>query len=142
MRILGIDVGTKRTGIAVSDPFGWTAQGVEVWRHVSNEKDLERVVALANEYDAERIVIGMPLNMDGSKGERALRTEKYASKLSELLPETEIILWDERLSTVMAERGLIEGNVSRDKRKKVIDKIAAVIILQSYLDSETSKRGQ
>lgn len=135
MRILGLDVGMKRTGIAVSDPFGWTAQGVEVWKHVSREADLARIAHWVAHYEASVVVVGMPRNMDGSKGERALWTERYAADLQALLPAAKIVFWDERLSTVMAEKGLIEGNMRREKRKHVIDKMAAVIILQGYLDS-------
>lgn len=140
MRILGLDIGTKRTGIAVSDPFGWTAQGVEVWKHVSREKDLDRIVYWLSQYETNMVVVGMPKNMDGTKGERALWTEKYVTDLQEKVPDLRAIFWDERLSTVMAEKGLIEGNVRRDKRKTVIDKMAAVIILQGYLDSITSQK--
>lgn len=135
MRVLGINIGTKRIGIAVSDPLGWTAQGVEVWKHVSREQDMARIIHWLHEYQAESIVIGMPKNMDGTKGEKALWTEKYAEDLQALIPDIKIILWDERLTTVIAQRGLIAANVRRDKRKQVVDKMAAVIILQGYLDS-------
>ncbi len=134
-RILGLDVGERRTGIAVSDPFGWTAQGVEVWKSVSREADIERIVHWAQEYDAATVVIGLPLNMDGSRGPRAQWMEAFAQELGERLPDREIVLHDERLSTVQAERSLIAGGVRRAKRRTVIDKMAAVVILQSYLDA-------
>lgn len=134
-RILGLDVGERRTGIAVSDPFGWTAQGVEVWRTVSREKDMDRIVHWAHEYDVAAVVIGLPLNMDGTKGPRAQWMEEFARELGERLPERDIILQDERLSTVQAQRSLIAGDMRREKRRTVVDKIAAVVILQRYLDA-------
>lgn len=135
MRVLGIDIGTKRIGIAVSDPLGWTAQGVEVWKHVSREADMARIIHWLYEYQATTIVIGMPKNMDGTKGEKALWTEQFAAELQTLIPDTKVVLWDERLTTVIAQRGLIAANVRREKRKQVVDKMAAAIILQGYLDS-------
>lgn len=134
MRILGLDVGSQTIGVAVSDPFGWTAQGVETIRHTTREKDFARLKELTDSYQAEMFVLGMPLNMDGTKGVRAERTEAFAAALKEAFPEMEQVFWDERLTTVMAQKELIAADVSRKKRKKVIDKMAAVVILQGYLD--------
>ena len=133
-RYLGLDVGSATIGVSVSDPFGWTAQGVETIRRKSREADFARLAELIKQYGAETFVIGMPLNMDGTKGMRAERTEDFAKALLAAFPEIGQEFWDERLTTVMAERELIAADVSRKKRKQVIDKMAAVAILQGYLD--------
>ena len=133
-RVLGLDVGSTTIGVSVSDPFGWTAQGVETIRRKSREADFARLSELVRQYGAEMFVIGMPLNMDGTKGMRAERTEDFAKELAEAFPDIGQVFWDERLTTVMAERELIAADVSRKKRKQVIDKMAAVAILQGYLD--------
>lgn len=133
-RCLGLDVGSATIGVAVSDPFGWTAQGVETIRRKSREADFVRLAEIVKQYGAEIFVIGMPLNMDGTKGMRAERTEVFAKELLAAFPEIAQEFWDERLTTVMAERELIAADVSRKKRKQVIDKMAAVAILQGYLD--------
>ncbi len=133
-RYLGLDVGSATIGVAVSDPFGWTAQGVETIRRKSREADFARLAEIVKQYGAETFVIGMPLNMDGTKGMRAERTEDFAKELLAAFPEIGQEFWDERLTTVMAERELIAADVSRKKRKQVIDKMAAVAILQGYLD--------
>jgi len=137
MRILGLDYGTKTVGVAVSDPLGITAQGVETIHRKSENKlrqTLARIKSMAEEYDAEKIVLGFPKHMNNDIGERALKTLEFKEKLSERTG-LEIIMWDERLTTVEAERILIESNVKRQDRKQYIDKIAAVFILQGYLDS-------
>ena len=133
MRIMALDVGSRTIGVACSDALYMTAQGVETIRRTSWAKDFERLLQLINDYEVEEIVVGMPRNMNGTKGERAEKTEEFVERLKEVttLP---ITYWDERLSTVMAERSLIAGDVSRRKRKAVIDKMAAVVILQGYLD--------
>lgn len=133
MRIMSLDVGSVTIGVAVSDPFGWTAQGVETIRHTTREKDFERLRALVKEYQVEEFVIGMPLHMNGTKGMRAEQTEKFAEELSDAIPDIPCHFWDERLTTVMAQKQLIEADVSRKKRKKVVDKMAAVVILEGYL---------
>lgn len=139
MRILGLDVGSKTVGMAVSDPFGWTAQGLGILKidegnGVFGIEDILKVIA---EYKVEKIVIGLPKNMDNSEGFRSEASRKYAALLSEQV-SLPIDFQDERLTTVQAERMLIsEGNVSRQKRKKVIDKLAAVILLQNYLDRQS-----
>lgn len=134
MRIMSLDVGSQTIGVAISDPFGWTAQGVETIRHTTREKDFARLRELTSRYSVEEFVLGMPYNMNGTKGVRAERTEEFARELAEAFPDIPYHFWDERLTTVMAQRELIAADVSRKKRKKVIDKMAAVVILQGYLD--------
>ncbi|MBE3589140.1 MAG: Holliday junction resolvase RuvX [Thermoanaerobacteraceae bacterium] len=134
MRIMGLDVGDKTIGVAVSDPLGWTAQGVEVIRRSSGEEDLQRLLQLVNEYGVERVVVGLPWNMNGTLGERGQKVLRFA-RLIERRLHCPVETWDERLSTAGAERILLAADVSRAKRKKVIDKMAAVLILQSYLDA-------
>ena len=125
MRIMSLDVGSQTIGVAVSDLFGWTAQGVETIRHTTRDKDFQRLRELTNEYQVEEFVLGMPLNMNG--------TEEFAKELAEAFPDIPQHFWDERLTTVMAQKQLIAADVSRKKRKKVIDKMAAVVILEGYL---------
>lgn len=137
MRILGLDFGQKTIGVAISDPFGWTAQGVEIIRRDKEEsinKSIERIGQIINEYGVEKIVLGYPKNMNNTVGERGQKTEAFKQKLEKNFNNIEVILWDERLSTVGAERSLLEADLSRKKRKNVIDKMAAVFILQGYLD--------
>lgn len=136
MRILGLDVGSKTVGVAVSDPLGWTAQGITIVKINEEQEEFgfEQILAYIKEYQVKKVVIGLPKNMDNSEGFRAQASREYAQRLSELTDVT-IDFQDERLTTVQAEKMLInEGNVSRQKRKKVIDKLAAVILLQNYLD--------
>ncbi|NDI33961.1 Holliday junction resolvase RuvX [Chengkuizengella sediminis] len=135
MRKMGLDYGDKTIGIAVSDELGWTAQGVEVIRRKSKKEDISRLREIIKEYDISEIVLGLPKNMDGSIGERGQLCIQYGETLEAKL-ELPIHMWDERLTTVSAERTLIEANMSRKKRKQVIDKMAAVFILQSYLDAK------
>lgn len=137
MRILGLDVGSRTIGVACSDALLFTAQGVEVIRRQSWDKDFSRLIALVEEKEVHRIVVGMPKHMNGEKGENAMKVEHFVEKLKVLLPQMDFVFWDERLSTVMAQKHLISANVSRDKRKKIIDKMAAVVILQGYLNSLT-----
>ena len=133
MRIMALDVGSRTIGIACSDALLMTAQGIETIRRTSLENDFNRLRELISEYEVHELVVGMPKNMNGTKGERAEKTEEFVEKMKAVidLPGT---FWDERLSTVMAERQLIAADVSRKKRKGVIDKMAAVVILQGYLD--------
>ncbi|MBR1443896.1 MAG: Holliday junction resolvase RuvX [Firmicutes bacterium] len=141
MRILGLDFGEKTVGVAVSDPFGWTAQGIEIIRREDEnnlKKSINRIGELIKEYEIEKIVLGYPKNMNNTEGERVEKTKNFKKRLEKNFKK-EVILWDERLSTVAAQRGLIEADVSREKRKKVIDKMAAVFILQGYLDSIAKK---
>ncbi|ANB57955.1 putative Holliday junction resolvase [Anoxybacillus sp. B7M1] len=137
MRILGLDLGTKTLGVAVSDEFGWTAQGVETIPIDEEKKQfgLERLREIMEEYQVETIVLGFPKNMNGTVGPRGEASQRFAEWLKRQF-SLPVILWDERLSTTAAERMLIAADVSRKKRRQVIDKMAAVIILQSYLDSK------
>lgn len=139
MRVMGLDVGSKTVGVAVSDPLGWTAQGIEIIRINENKEEFgfDRLKELVAEYEVSQFVIGLPKNMNNSIGPRAEASMAYGDKVKELfnLPVT---YQDERLTTVQAERMLVEeANTSRAKRKKVIDKLAAVMILQNYLDSNS-----
>ena len=133
MRILGLDYGDARIGVAVSDLLGITAQGVTVISEKNFEKQTEKVAALAAEYGAEKIVLGLPKNMNGTIGERGEKTKLFAEALSKLCA-AEIVFWDERLTTAAAHRTLEEGAVSGKKRKGLLDKLSAVFILQGYLD--------
>ena len=133
MRIMSLDVGSRTIGIACSDALLMTAQGIENIRRTSLEKDFNRLQELIAEYEVHELVVGMPKNMNGTKGERAEKTEEFVEKMKEVI-DLPVSFWDERLSTVMAERQLIAADVSRKKRKSVIDKMAAVVILQGYLD--------
>ena len=134
MRVLGLDIGDKTIGVAASDPLGWTAQGVETINRTSNKNDLKRLRELVAQYEAKIFVIGLPKNMDGTEGDRCEFVKTFAAKIAASLPEVQQNFWDERLSTVAAQRTLIEADLSRRKRKKVIDKMAAVYILQGWLD--------
>lgn len=138
---MGLDVGSKTVGIAVSDPFGWTAQGVEIIR-IDEEQGkfgFERLGELVKEYQVTKFVVGLPKNMNNSIGPRAEASMAYAEKIKELF-DLPVDFQDERLTTVQAERMLVEqADVSRSKRKKVIDKLAAVMILQNYLDRTGNK---
>lgn len=133
MRILGLDVGTKTIGVAVSDPLGLTSQGVGTIRRTTLAADLAALTKLADEYEAEEILIGLPLNMNGSEGPSVEMARAFGAAVAGQLP-LPITYRDERGSTVAATRILLEGDISRGKRKKVIDKLAAVYVLQGYLD--------
>ncbi|MEC0241294.1 Holliday junction resolvase RuvX [Paenibacillus dokdonensis] len=136
MRILGLDYGDRKIGVAVSDLFGWTAQGLEVVERRRDGAEMQRIADLVREYEVEELVVGLPKNMNGSIGPRGEICIDFADKLKEML-KLPVHLWDERLTTVSAERTLIEADVSRKKRKQVVDKMAASLILQNYLDSKT-----
>ena len=133
MRIMALDVGSRTIGIACSDALLMTAQGIETIRRTSLENDFNRLRELISEYEVHELVVGMPKNMNGTTGERAEKTEEFVEKMKAVI-DLPVTFWDERLSTVMAERQLIAADVSRKKRKGVIDKMAAVVILQGYLD--------
>lgn len=137
---MGLDVGSKTVGVAVSDPFGWTAQGIEIIQinEDAGEYGLERVAELIEQYEITKIVVGLPKNMNNTIGPRAEASMLYAEMLEKQF-QLPVAFQDERLTTVQAERMLIEeGNASRRKRKKVIDKLAAVMILQNHLDQHPS----
>ena len=139
MRIMGLDFGSRTTGVAVSDPLGMTAQGVEtIVRKDENKlrQTCARIEELIKEYEIEEIVLGYPKNMNNTAGERAEKTEAFKAMLERRTGKP-VILWDERLTTIAAERVLMESGVRRENRKAVVDKIAAVLILQGYLDSRS-----
>ena len=137
MRVMGLDYGSKTVGVAVSDPLGLTAQGIETIERKEENKlrrTCARIEELIKEYGVEKIVLGFPKHMNNDIGERAEKTLEFRDMLTRRTG-LEAIMWDERLTTVEAERTLIESSVRREDRKKYIDKIAAVFILQGYLDS-------
>lgn len=139
MRKICLDVGDKTVGIAVSDPLGFTAQGIMTLERVGISKDTTKILEMVKEYQCDTIVIGLPKKLDGTDSIQTEKVYEFKNMLENKMRSTGIkdvsIVWqDERLTTVMAEKVLIEADVSRAKRKKVIDKQAAVIILQSYLD--------
>ena len=137
MRIMGLDYGSKTVGVAISDPIGLTAQGLEtITRKEENKlrRTLARIETLVSEYEVEKIVLGYPKHMNNDVGERAEKTLVFSEMLKRRTG-LEVIMWDERLTTVEAERTLIETGVRRENRKKYIDTVAAVFILQGYLDS-------
>ena len=137
-RVMGLDVGDKRIGIALSDLLMITAQGLETYYRREEQTDIAYIAGLYRKNGCSAIICGLPLNMDGSAGFQAEKVREFASKLGEACG-TEIIFSDERLTTVLSEKVLIEADMSRQKRRKVIDKLAAVTILQGYLDSLGNK---
>ena len=134
MRILGLDLGDRTIGVAVSDPLGFTAQGITTIRRKSLQYDIEELKKLCKEYNIEKVLLGYPKNMNGTEGPRCEIVREFAEVIKEQL-DLPIQFWDERLSTVAAHRAMLEADLSRAKRKKIVDKIAAVYILQGYLDS-------
>lgn len=137
MRIMGLDFGSKTVGVAVSDALLITAQGVEIVSRKSPGKlrqTLARIQEISEEYQVDKIVLGFPKNMNNTEGERCTKTLEFKEMLERRLG-LEVILWDERLTTVAADRAMIEGGIRREDRKKYVDKLAAVFILQGYLDS-------
>jgi len=135
MRIMGLDLGDATIGVAVSDELGMIAHGITTIRRKSLKYDIDSLKSIIYEKDIKRIVIGLPKNMNNTIGPRGEKTIEFSEILKENFPELEIVLWDERLTTCAAERTLIEASVRRENRKKVIDKLAAVLILQGYLDN-------
>lgn len=136
MRVMGLDVGSKTVGVAISDPLGFTAQGLEIIKidEETEEFGFERLSELVKEYHVDKFVIGLPKNMNNTSGPRVEASQAYGEKIKELF-QLPVDYQDERLTTVQAERMLVEqADVSRGKRKKVIDKLAAQLILQNYLD--------
>ena len=134
--IIGLDFGSKTTGVAVSDPFGWTAQGVEIIRRKEENKlrkTLARIEELVKEYGATRIVLGLPKNMNNSLGDRAEKSLAFKEML-ERRTGLPVVMWDERLTTVAADRTMMEAGIRRENRREYVDEIAAVFILQNYLD--------
>jgi putative Holliday junction resolvase len=134
VRTLGLDLGDRKLGVAISDPLGLTAQGITTLERVGDVRDIEWLRALCAEREVTRLVVGLPRNMNGSEGPRAEKSRRFARALREAL-QLPVYLWDERLSSAEAERMLIQADVSRQKRGQVIDKLAAQILLQGYLDA-------
>lgn len=136
MRIMGLDFGSKTVGVAISDALLLTAQGIEIIRRKSPSKlrqTLARIDELKNEYEVEKIVLGFPKNMNNTEGDRCEKTQEFKEML-EKRTGLEVVLWDERLTTVAADRAMMEGSIRREDRKNYVDKLAAVFILQGYLD--------
>lgn len=137
MKTMGLDVGSKTIGVAVSDAFGWTAQGIETIQW--NESDIstadEALKRIIDSYEVSKVVVGLPKHMNNDIGDRGEKAIQFAEHI-ETTFALKTVMWDERLSTMAAERVLLEADVSRKKRKKVIDKMAAVMILQGYLNSQ------
>ncbi|WP_026693825.1 Holliday junction resolvase RuvX [Peribacillus kribbensis] len=139
MRVMGLDVGSKTVGVAISDAMGWTAQGIETIQ-IDEDRNMfgyKRIGQLIREYEVSKVVVGLPKNMNNTIGPRAEASQAYAAAI-EAKYKVPVELWDERLSTMAAERVLLEADMSRSKRKKVIDKMAAVMILQGYLDRQSN----
>lgn len=134
-RVIGLDIGDRTIGIAVSDLLGLTAQGVETIRRKKLADDIARLGELMGQYETRELVSGYPKNMNGTEGDRCEVVKAFIDEVKAVYPDVQVTFWDERLSTVAATRSLLEADVSRKKRKKVIDKMAAVFILQGYLDS-------
>ncbi len=141
MRVICLDVGSKRIGVAASDPMGLTAQPVKVIDRRGGQADLKAIEAVCDELSPEKLIVGLPYDEEGGIGQQAKKIMAFTERLREYLLQSgkkfPIEFWDERFSTVKAENRLIEANVSRAKRRKVIDKMAAVAILEDYLDSIT-----
>ena len=138
MRIMGLDYGSKTVGVAISDALGLTAQGIEIIRRTQENKlrqTLARIEALVKEYEVTAIVLGFPKNMNNTIGDRAEKSLAFKEMLERRTGKP-VILWDERLTTIAAERMLMESGVRRENSKAVIDKVAAALILQGYLDSQ------
>ncbi|HHV29212.1 Holliday junction resolvase RuvX [Acetivibrio mesophilus] len=137
MRIMGIDYGDSRIGIAISDPLGWTAQALETisWK-TDVEVPIKRISELIEDYEIKTVIIGFPKNMDGTVGVRGEKTIEFVELLTQRVKDIEVIKWDERLTTVAANRTMHEMGVKKSKKKLVVDQIAAVYILQGYLDSQ------
>lgn len=137
-RLMGLDVGDKRLGVALSDELGLTAQPHKTLERKNTRQDFEQLRGIVKEYQVVAIVVGLPRNMNGTMGRQAGLVSDFAGKIEKDLG-VPVILWDERLSTVAAERVLLDADVSRAKRKNRVDRIAAALILQGYLDSEGSR---
>jgi putative Holliday junction resolvase len=138
MRIMGLDIGTHTIGVAISDELGITAQGLKTVKRRSLEEDFKEISTIIEHFEISKIVVGLPKNMDGTLGKQAEVVFQWIKDLKDQI-QLPVVTWDERLSTVGASRVLLEADLSRRKRKKVIDKVAAVLILQGYL-SQSRKR--
>lgn len=136
MRILGLDVGSKTIGVAISDELGLTAQGITTLKRKAMHQDISQLLKVIKGNKAEKIIVGLPKNMNGSLGPSAKMALSLVDELKKFI-DLPVITWDERLSTVAAQRTLLEADISRKKQKRVVDKVAALLILQGYLDSQT-----
>lgn len=134
MRIMALDIGDRRIGVALSDPGQMLARGLQVIRCRSREADMALIASLAKEHEVEKIIVGYPRQLDGTVGEQARKVEAYATELQKVL-QTPIVLWDERLSTARAQKAMIEAGTKRRERRTRLDAVAAAVILQDYLDS-------
>lgn len=134
MRVLGLDIGDRTIGVAISDPLGFTAQGITTIRRKKEDIDIEEIKKICNEYKVDTIVSGLPKNMNGTIGPQSEKVLQFCDLLKSEL-NIPIKMWDERLTTVAATRAMLEADLSRAKRKKIVDKMAATYILQGYLDS-------
>jgi len=134
MRVLGLDIGDKTIGIAISDPLGYTAQGITTILRKSETMDIEELEIICRKYSVDTIVSGLPKNMNNSLGPQGEKVIKFCEIIKQNI-QIPIIMWDERLTTVAANKAMLEANLSRAKRKKIVDKVAATYILQGYLDS-------
>ncbi|MCM3632391.1 MULTISPECIES: Holliday junction resolvase RuvX [Paenibacillus] len=135
MRVMGLDYGDRRIGVAISDELRWTAQGLTVVEKRRDGGELDRIAELAQEHDVSEVVVGLPKNMNGTIGPRGEICQDFAEQVRQKLGMP-VHLWDERLTTVAAERTLAEAEIGLKKRKQVVDKMAATLILQNYLDSK------
>jgi len=133
MRILGLDLGSRTIGMAISDELGLTAQGLKTIRRKSAQEDLKELATILSQYKIQKVVVGLPRNMDGSLGKQAEKVLEWVESF-QTRTGVPVTTWDERLSTVEASRILLEADLSRRKRKGTVDKVAAVLILQGYLD--------
>lgn len=140
MRMMGLDVGDATIGVAASDELGMIAHGITTIRRTSLEKDLDGLKSIIIEKDIKTIVVGFPKNMNNTVGPRGQISIDFAELLRARFDGVEVVLWDERLTTASARRTLIEADVRRNKRKAVIDKLAAILILQNYLDMQSNKK--
>lgn len=140
MRMMGLDVGDATIGVAASDELGMIAHGITTIRRTKLEKDLDSLKSIIIEKDIKIIVVGFPKNMNNTVGPRGQISIDFAELLREKFEGVEVVLWDERLTTAAARRTLLEADVSRKKRKVVIDKLAAILILQNYLDMQSNKK--
>jgi putative holliday junction resolvase len=141
MRIMGLDLGSSTIGVAVSDELGITAQGIKTIRRRSKEEDFRAISELIAQFEIEKVVVGLPKNMDGTLGKQAEKVFQWTKIFREKF-RLPVVVWDERLTTVGASRILLEADLSREKRKKVIDKLAAVLILQGYLDQMRNRKDE
>ena len=136
-RILAVDLGDVRVGVALSDPMGWTAQPLSTIAAKAEGGPVRAVGALVREHDVATVVVGLPLHLSGEEGERARLSRAFAARLANEVPDVEIVLWDERLTSHEAERLMVDGGVGRKRRRGRVDEVAAALILQSYLDARS-----